>query len=112
MMTSRRPERPVAARPVRNRVSFRSATYAGYENRSVRNDPSDALLVRFESPMTTSSSALGTGSGRSSRASMSVKIAVFAPTPIATDKTITSAKPRLRRRARRAYSVSWRSSAK
>src|SRR5215211_4882361 len=101
MMRSRRRVCPDAARPVRRGVFLRSCAYAGYENRSVRSDPSEAPFTRRLSPMATSSSALGTGSGRSRSASMSVKIAVFAPMAMASDSTMTAAKPTLERSERR-----------
>ena len=70
---------------------------------SLRGRPSERPPVRAGSPMVTSCSACGTGRVRSTSASMSVKVDVFAPMPSASVSSTTAVNPTFWRIVRSAY---------
>jgi len=70
--------------------------------------PSESPPVRAGSPIVTSCSACGTGSVRSTSASMSVKVDVFAPMPSASVSSTTAVNPAFCRMVRSAYAMSCR----
>ena len=76
-------------------------------NPAARQAPRNVLLSRSVSQTATSRSGCGYGTGFSSTASITLKIAVTAPRPIASVRMAGSANPGLRRRSRAAYRTSW-----
>src|SRR5438270_13702471 len=73
----------ILGRPI-DRIQVRLLTRIA--NMSARPDPCDRPLYRVGAPIITSSFAFRTGSNLSITASITLKIAVFAPTPKPIDK--------------------------
>ena len=96
-----RPVRPDASRSVNVRVlRAQPLIHADRRRRTSLESRTESPLGRVGSPTETSSSGARTGSDRSIAASISVKIAVFAPMPSASDSTAMAVNPGLRRSMR------------
>ena len=99
--------RPIASTPVKTWFWSRRSRYSGYDSRSVRGEPCECELdARRVADRDELLGVTSPAAARMSTASISVKIAVFAPMPIASAPTMTAVKPTLRRSVRSAYTRS------